>query len=115
MMVSGDSLVSNTINSLESKPVRSSPASAVQRRLENAPDSADTPTADADVQLTGASRNLTNIAQSLLEQPAVDEARVAAVKAKIEDGSYSVDPQRVADKLLRLQSDLSPLEGAALK
>ena len=38
--------------------------------------------------------------------PPVDAARVARIKAQIADGSYTVDPRRIADKMIEL--DLRP-------
>ena len=68
--------------------------------------------------ITGAARGLAAIEESLRELPAVDELRVAAVKQRLQDGSYQIDPQRVADRLLRMESDLSraaPLGASPLK
>ena len=50
--------------------------------------------------------------------PAVDELRVSAVKQRLQDGSYEIDPQRIADRLLRLEEDLSratPFERSPVK
>lgn len=119
MKIPGDSAVANKINGLETKPARIAATSAVTRRTDAAPESTDVPAdAGSDVQLTGAARGLAALEQSLRAQPAVDEARVAAVKQRLQNGSYEVDPQRVADKLLRLDSDLqraAPLGGNPLK
>lgn len=112
--------MASKINGLESKPVRgTAPESAVQRRPNPppAPPAAANGAAGSDVQLTGAARNLSTVAQSLFGKPAIDEARVANVKARLADGSYEIDPQRVADKLLRVQGDLarlSPLDKSSL-
>jgi len=120
MNIPGDSVVANKINGLEAKPARIAATSAVNRRANPAPESADSPPADSgtDVHLTGAARGLAALEQSLQSQPVVDEARVAAVKERLQKGSYEVDPQRVADKLLRLDSDLqraAPLEKSPLR
>jgi negative regulator of flagellin synthesis FlgM len=116
MKVAGENVVASKINGVEGKPVRTASASAVQRRLESGPGShAARPEVADDVHLTGAARNLAAVAQSLLGQGAIDEARVAAVKQKLDSGRYEVDPQRVADKLLRLEGDLAPLEKSLLK
>jgi negative regulator of flagellin synthesis FlgM len=117
MKVPGDSLVANKINGVEAKPARVAPAAAVGRRQDGTAASAGK-TAGDDVQLTGAARSLAGIEQSLRAQPAVDELRVAAVKERLQNGSYEIDPQRVADKLLRLEGDLArvaPLEKSLLK
>jgi negative regulator of flagellin synthesis FlgM len=70
------------------------------------------------VQLTGAARQLATIEQSLRDMPAIDEARIAAVKQRLDSGTYKVDPQRVADRLLHLEQELersSPLNKNLLK
>jgi negative regulator of flagellin synthesis FlgM len=78
----------------------------------------DAPAGGTDLHLTGAARGLAAIEQSLRALSAVDELRVAAVKQRLQDGSYEVDPQRVADRLLRMEADLTrvaPLEASPLK
>jgi negative regulator of flagellin synthesis FlgM len=108
MKIPGDSTVPNKINGLETKPARIAAAPAVARRGGEAPAPSGAPTdSGTDVHLTGAARGLAAIEQSLRAQPAIDETRVAAVKERLASGSYEVDPQRVADKLLRLDSDLT--------
>jgi negative regulator of flagellin synthesis FlgM len=117
MKVAGDSPVTNKINGLETKPVRVAPGAAVQRRQDAAPESTGH-SGGSDLQLTGAARNIEALSRSLLDKPAIDEARVAAVKAKLDSGQYAIDPQRVADKLLRMESDLSrvaPFDKSLLK
>jgi flagellar biosynthesis anti-sigma factor FlgM len=38
--------------------------------------------------------------------PVVNEARVEAVRRALDEGRYHVDAQRIADKMLRFESDL---------
>ena len=38
--------------------------------------------------------------------PVVNEAKVARISQAIEDGSYQVVPERIADKLLRMDREL---------
>ncbi len=120
MKLPGDSVVASKINGLDAKPARVAASTAVNRRTGSAPESAasQAESGGADVQLTGAARGLASIEQSLRTLPAVDETRVAAVKERLQNGSYEIDPQRVADKLLRMDSDLqnaAPLEKNPLK
>jgi negative regulator of flagellin synthesis FlgM len=119
MKIPGDSVVSNKLNGVEAKTARIAPASAVNRRA-GAPAESAGPAAesDADVQLTGAARGLAALEQAVRAMPAVDQARVAAARERISNGSYEVDPQRVADRLLRLESDLqhaAPLDQISQK
>jgi negative regulator of flagellin synthesis FlgM len=45
------------------------------------------------------------------QSPTVDSARVAAVQQRIEDGTYKPDPQRIADKLIRMERELPGRQG----
>jgi negative regulator of flagellin synthesis FlgM len=119
MRLPGDSAVTTKINGVDAKPVRVAPSASTSRRQEQAIDKPAEPVdVGSNVQLTGAARSLAAIEQSLFSLPAVDEKRVAEVKRRFESGEYRVDPQRIADKLLNLESDLqrrSPLDRELLK
>ena len=56
------------------------------------------------VQLSSQAQQLQTISDKLREQPDVDKERVAQLKQAIADGSYKVDSQRVAGKLLNFES-----------
>jgi negative regulator of flagellin synthesis FlgM len=106
MKLPGD-IVANKISGVEAKTARVAPAPPVNARKENPEQAASLPRgADADVHLTGAARNLAAIEQTVRAMPVVDEARVAAVKERLQNGSYETNAQRIADRLLRLESDL---------
>lgn len=61
------------------------------------------------VRLTGEAEGLQALERQLGASPAgIDVARVNEVRAAIADGSYRVDAQRVADRMLALDSALSP-------
>ena len=100
--------MASKINGLETRPVRIAAGAAVAKAgAERAATQEKPPgAAAADVQITGVARGLAALEQKLRDAPAVDEARVAAVRQKLDDGSYQVDPQRVADKLLRMEREL---------
>ena len=99
--------------------MRIAPGSAVQKRTDPATtEPGGDNAAGVDVQITGAARGLAAIEQALRDLPAIDEARVAAVRARLDAGSYRVDPQKIADRLLSLEHDLgraSPVEANLLK
>jgi negative regulator of flagellin synthesis FlgM len=100
------------IDGIESRPTRIVAGNATQRAqaaTEAAARQAQPRAAAAaapDVQITGAARTLAALEGSLREQPAVDEARVAEVQRKLDDGSYEVSPERIADSLLKMERDL---------
>jgi negative regulator of flagellin synthesis FlgM len=106
--------VTNKINGLDNHMLRVGAGAAVARSTadkaaasqEKAPG-----TTPAEVQITGAARTLVALEQKLRDAPAVDAARVAAIRQKLEDGSYQIDPQRIADKLIGLEHDLGGNKG----
>jgi negative regulator of flagellin synthesis FlgM len=61
------------------------------------------------VQITGTARQLANLEQTVRDLPAVNETRVAQVRSAIEQGTYVVRPQHIADQLLQVEHALKQL------
>jgi negative regulator of flagellin synthesis FlgM len=59
------------------------------------------------VRITGQARQLASLEQAVNDVPEINEARVAAIRLAIEQGQYEVNPERIADKLLRTERELS--------
>ena len=81
---------------------------AVQRPKDAA--GADSAAADSnDVQITGTARTLAALEQTLREVPPLNEERVAALRTAIEQGTYAVRPEHIADQLMQLERTLGTL------
>lgn len=60
-----------------------------------------------EVRITGTARQLAALANAVAAAPIVDEARVAAAAAALEQGRYSVEPKVIAEKLVRMEQELA--------
>jgi negative regulator of flagellin synthesis FlgM len=54
---------------------------------------------------------LATIAKTAADVPAIDQQRVAELQQAIQSGTYQVDPQQVALKILQLEGLLAPAGG----
>jgi negative regulator of flagellin synthesis FlgM len=63
------------------------------------------------VHITGTARQLVELEQMVKDMPAVDEAKVAAISSAIEQGTYKVSAEKVADSLMQIEQALAPLTG----
>lgn len=102
--------MANKISGIENRPVQIGSDRSVQRKGLDAQTHAAVPNQAGgaeSVHITGSAKQLAALEQTLKELPAVDEARVAKLRAAIESGTYKVDATRVAEKLLILEEQLS--------
>jgi negative regulator of flagellin synthesis FlgM len=58
------------------------------------------------VTLTNSARSLQKIEEAVAKTPAVNQAKVAAIKEAVNSGTYQIDAGRVADKLLQFERGL---------
>jgi negative regulator of flagellin synthesis FlgM len=58
------------------------------------------------VTLTTSARSLQKLSEAIAQAPVVDAAKVAAVKQAVNNGSYKVDSNRIADKMLQFENGL---------
>lgn len=59
------------------------------------------------VSLTDTAARLRSLEASLAELPEVDSERVAAIQQAIEDGSYQINAESIADKLLNFEASFA--------
>ena len=57
--------------------------------------------------LSGSARLLNELQSTIAAEPEIDQDRVATIKARIEAGTYHVDPDRLASSFLELESLLN--------
>ena len=61
------------------------------------------------VQITGTARQLADLDQKVRDLPDVNEERVSQLRAAIEQGTYQVRPQHIADQLMSTERALGNL------
>ena len=87
----------------EGVPVRSSRTSTAT----DAKTGAGTETGSLDtLSLTGAAALMQKLDAAIAATPVVDMARVNRIQQAIENGTYEIDPARVAEKMLALETAL---------
>lgn len=104
--------MSNKINSIDNNRAAPIGAGRAVERVRDATSAARDPASaeSTGVDITGTARHLAQLEQTLASQPAVDEARVAQVRAALEQGAYKVSPERIADGLVQIERALGHLE-----
>ncbi|GMQ89057.1 MAG: hypothetical protein BMS9Abin09_0503 [Gammaproteobacteria bacterium] len=70
-------------------------------------DSGNTGNSSDRVSLTGEARQLQDLEARLASEPVVDSQRVEAVRSAVENGTYTVNPERIAEKLMSLEEALT--------
>jgi negative regulator of flagellin synthesis FlgM len=62
-----------------------------------------------EVSITSTASLLSSLQQALSAQPAVDQNRVAALSKALADGTYTIQPDKIATGLLHSERSLEPL------
>ena len=91
------------------------PGRAVQRpqdAVSGGPSSDTSKDGSQNVQITGTARQLSDLDQKVRSLPDVNEEKVAALRSAIEQGTYQVRPQHIADQLMSLERTLGSLPDA---
>lgn len=110
--------MTSKISGLSSAPVQpdvsaSAPSSGVGGSLTSAAGgqgaSSATAAGSGEVQITDSASQLAALEQTVRSMPAVDEARVTQLRTAIEQGTYTVQPQHVADQLMQVEQSLAQL------
>jgi negative regulator of flagellin synthesis FlgM len=59
------------------------------------------------VHITQSARSLAALSQAVQDTPDIDSGRVAAAQQALASGAYTIDPERIASRLLQLEQDLN--------
>jgi negative regulator of flagellin synthesis FlgM len=106
----GDLDVTTKISGYQNRPVQVGAGKSASNARDTAVSPADKPASGSPVHITDQARQLAALEQAVQSAPIVNEARVAAVRSAIEEGRYEVEPERIADKMLRMDRDLRAAE-----
>ena len=60
----------------------------------------------SDVHITDTANRLAALEQAVRDLPSVDQARVSQISSALDDGSYTVQPEKIADSLIRMERSL---------
>lgn len=105
--------MTNKIGGYDNRPVQTGTGKSVSRERDagtSASQSAEGSKGAKPVQITEQARQLAALERAVNDAPVVNEARVAAVRLAVEEGRYEVVPERIADKLLRMEHELRMTE-----
>lgn len=105
--------MASKIGGTDNRPVTVSSDRTVQRSQDSSGRSSEPATSGSTdpVQITGSARQLAKLEQQLQELPAVDEARVARISEALASGQYQINAERIADKMLSMEQQLSQSAG----
>ena len=77
-----------------------------KRKVDEASKVAPGPSASSNVNLTQTATSLQALEKSIKAAPEVDQQKVDAVRKAINEGSYKIDPERTANKLIDFDTAL---------
>jgi negative regulator of flagellin synthesis FlgM len=101
--------MANKISGIDGRPVQVSGGSSVSRSRDATSGdrkATESSTAVSNIDVSDTARTLAALEGHISTLPVVNESRVDAVRRAMDEGRYHVDPQRVADKMMRFEVDL---------
>lgn len=104
--------MSTKINGLDVRPATPTATAPIARSKDSfGGDGAPVGSGSAGVQITDTARHLASLEKLVASTAEVDQDKVAAISLAIERGLYEVQPERIADQLLRLEQSLARASG----
>jgi negative regulator of flagellin synthesis FlgM len=105
--------MANKINGMDSRPIGLSGGTPVTRvRDATTPATGSDSSDPTDVRITDGARRLATLEGLIAALPAVDAGRVTEVSRSIDQGTFRVDAERIAQRLLRQDAELADARGS---
>ena len=100
--------MANKISGIDGRPVQVGGGAPVSRSRDATSGDRKTETTGtaSSIDVSDTARTLAALEDKITTLPVVNESRVDAVRRAMDEGRYHVDPQRVADKMMRFEVDL---------
>ena len=98
--------MANKISGIDGRPVSVGSGAPVSRVRDTTSEGRKTETTGSNIDVSDTARTLAALEERISTLPVVSETRVDAVRRAMDEGRYHVDPQRVADKMMRFEVDL---------
>ena len=100
--------MANKISGIDGRPVQVGGGAPVARVRDATSEGkkAETTGNASSIDVSDTARTLAALESHIGSLPVVNESRVDAVRRAMDEGRYHIDPQRVADKMLRFEVDL---------
>ena len=103
--------INSISNGAGSKPLNigdsQRPVQVGNKPHENAATPTNSGAAGDTVSLTGTASQLRSLEQQLASLPVVDIQRVDSVKREISNGTFEIDPPKIADKMIQIESAIN--------
>ncbi|MGR5236513.1 flagellar biosynthesis anti-sigma factor FlgM [Vibrio alfacsensis] len=99
-MVGIDNLRSGQMTTTSRAPARNDSTATSTTESKKAPAQQDA------VSLSQQGKAVSKLQQDMAASPAYDSAKVAAIKEAIANGSYKVDPEKLADNMIKFENEL---------
>lgn len=100
--------MANKISGIDGRPVQVGGGAPVSRSRDATSGDRKTESTSgvSNIDVSDTARTLAALEDKISTLPVVSESRVDAVRRAMDEGRYHVDPQRVADKMMRFEVDL---------
>ena len=100
--------MANKISGIDGRPVQVGGGAPVSRAKDATSDGrkTDASATASNIDVSDTARTMAALENRISTLPVVNENRVDAVRRAMDEGRYHVDPQRVADKMMRFEVDL---------